>query len=199
MDRKLPDTDRKAERKAAERQTGTLILIAGPSGSGKDTLIEAAKKHFGENGPIWFPNRLITRTDTSGEDHTPVTISEFQTLLDEDKLFLHWEAHGLQYGVSSETLDQLKSGKTVILNISRKLIEEARAKWPNTRLVQISVDDEVLLQRLKNRGRESEQSILNRFARRTEKPAINADHTIDNSGPPETAINEFIHIVSTYL
>ncbi len=190
MDRKLPDTVLK---------TGTLILVAGPSGSGKDTLIDAARDHFGENGPIYFPRRMITRDNTTGEDHIAISLNTFAELQDNKLLFLHWEAHGLKYAVSRKVLDKLRDGKVVVLNISRQLVTEAREKWEHTYLVQINVDDDVLLKRLQNRGREDKESIQARFERRTASGSNDADYIIDNSGRPEKAIEEFIALVSKYI
>ncbi len=190
MDRKLPDMMQK---------TGTLILVFGPSGSGKDTLIDAAKARFINDNKVHFPKRIITRGDTTGEDHTPVSLSDFRNLQEDNKLFLQWEAHGLQYGVPSTVLDKLNEGCIVILNISRRLVAGAREKWENTKLIQVFVQDDILFERLKNRGRESEEAINARFARRAEPTPDGVDHIVDNSYEQDIAERDFLAIVSSCL
>lgn len=178
------------------KPTGTLFLVVGPSGSGKDTLIDAAREHFGDDPSVYFPRRIITREDTSGEDHLPVTVSEFETLQENNELFLYWEAHGLQYGVPEDVRLQLEQGSMVILNISRRLVSAAKDKWPNTKVIQIYVNEEVLFERLKRRGRESEEAIKARFERRSEPVTESVDDVVDNSGDMEQGACAFIEVVS---
>ena len=102
---------------AAPAAGGALILIVGPSGAGKDTLLDAAKAHFEGDRSLAFWQRVITRADQTGERHIVATEAEFARVLGEGGFFLAWEAHGLKYGVGLDILDVLRSGKTVVASV----------------------------------------------------------------------------------
>ncbi len=72
----------------------------------------------------------------------------------------------------------------MIANVSRAAIAEARARY-SCKVVEITAPPEVLAKRLAARGRESESDIAARLAR--EAAPVEADVTIVNDGPPETA------------
>ena len=180
-----------------EQKPGILIVVVGPSGAGKDTLIDAAKLHF--NDRIIFPKRYITRADKVGEDHIPVTFDELQNMEETGHLFLNWEAHGLQYGISNGILTALKHNKPIILNISRRKIEEVKQKWPHTVAIHVSVNPDILLQRLQSRGRESAEVIKSRFNRQAGIAPRLTDYDIDNSGDLEISKSAFIEVIETVL
>ncbi|MEQ8195988.1 MAG: hypothetical protein RIB59_16025, partial [Rhodospirillales bacterium] len=63
--------------KAATR--GSLILVVGPSGAGKDTLIDEVRKRFADEEKIVFARRCITRPpDAGGEDHVYLSRDDFE-------------------------------------------------------------------------------------------------------------------------
>jgi phosphonate metabolism protein PhnN/1,5-bisphosphokinase (PRPP-forming) len=71
---------------------GTLILVVGPSGAGKDSLIAGAAQRLGSDPALVFARRVITRPSGSGgEDHFAVTATEFDRLGREGGLMLHWQ------------------------------------------------------------------------------------------------------------
>lgn len=72
---------------------GTLFLVVGPSGVGKDTLLDGAKKILAGNGFYRFCRRWITRpAEAGGEDYIPVTETEFARMVDAGEFFHHWQA-----------------------------------------------------------------------------------------------------------
>ena len=51
-------------------QTGAIIVVVGPSGAGKDSVIGFVAQHFADRADIDFVRRVITRpSDAGGEDH----------------------------------------------------------------------------------------------------------------------------------
>lgn len=178
---------------APRRGSGKLILVAGPSGAGKDTLIDAARAHFRDEETIVFWQRVITREDQIGERHAAVTEADFSSIADSGGFFLSWHAHGLNYGITADILDALGAGKTVVVNVSRRVIGEARTKWPDTHVLQITARAEVLRQRLQARGRETEAGIGQRLERAGEIDSGDADwmSLLDNSGDLTDGISAF--------
>ncbi len=76
---------------------GRLFIVVGPSGAGKDTLIAGAKVLRPD---LHWARRVITRAEVAGgEPFEGVSLEEFNTRRDAGEFALHWQAHGLSYGV----------------------------------------------------------------------------------------------------
>ena len=150
-------------------RTGTLWLIVGPSGVGKDSLIDGARAALAGNDGFFFPRREITRpTDAGGEDHVSVTVAEFEARRAARDYALCWEANGLGYGVSRSIDEALAAGRNVVLNGSRGALDDARARYPDSRVVEITVPAAILRARLEARGRETTNEIEDRLRRASE-------------------------------
>jgi ribose 1,5-bisphosphokinase len=182
-------------------QTGTLILVVGASGAGKDTLLEAAHEHFRANSRVYFPRRIITRQSKTGEDHIPVSPTDFATLKLDNRFFLDWQAHGLEYGIPIEIKTKLERGDCVVINSSRKMIDEARSRWNSIKVLHVVIQPQALRARLQQRGRETAEEIERRIERAsTISVADDADTiTIDNSGPLEKSIEVFLNALAIYV
>ena len=181
-----------------EQCSGVLILVVGPSGAGKDTLIEAAKRHFAGDNRFSFPERIITRTDQEGEAHIAVSPEDFNDLEAKDAFFLSWSAHETSYGIPAAIMSDLDVGKLVVVNVSRGVIEAAGKKWPDLRVVNVWAAPSVLRERLVARGRESGASIDERLQQRALLPRDVSVDEIENSGNRETAIARFVQLLEVY-
>lgn len=173
---------------------GTLILVVGPSGSGKDTLIDAAKAALADDPRFHFPQRDITRpAEAGGEDHNPVDTAGFEARKAAGAYALSWGAHALFYGVPAAIADSLASGVSVVVNVSRSVIDEARESFPPTAVVSLSVPEEVLRRRLAARGRESAEQIEARVARAAAVP-VSGENVFEvvNDDTVETAVARFL-------
>ncbi|MGL6245476.1 phosphonate metabolism protein/1,5-bisphosphokinase (PRPP-forming) PhnN [Pseudomonas sp.] len=144
---------------------GRLIYLMGPSGSGKDSLIEAARQPLRAiNGEV--VRRVITRSAESvGEDAIGVSREEFAQRRDKGDFALWWHANGLDYGIPNQIDDWLKEGRHVLLNGSRGHLAEARKRYPTLLPVLLTVRDEVLRERLLKRNRENHEEIEARLRR----------------------------------
>src|SRR5690242_17708145 len=78
---------------------GRLVVLAGPSGAGKDTLIASAKHACMDDPQIVFPRRIVTRPADPSEDHKSLTDSEFDAALRENAFAFWWKAHGFRYAL----------------------------------------------------------------------------------------------------
>ena len=78
---------------------GRLVLVVGPSGAGKDTLLGLAKAACADDPNIVFPRRVITRQASASEDNEEVSAGTFQEALGRGDFAMHWEAHGHSYAL----------------------------------------------------------------------------------------------------
>lgn len=169
--------------------TGLLIVVVGPSGAGKDTLMGLAAAHFAGHPRVHFVRRVITReTDAGGEDHLAATSENFDRMRDAGAFAVHWEAHGLKYGIPAEVGRQLDQGHLLIANGSRSALKHFQTAFKAMRVLNVTARPEVLAERLQARGRESREDILQRLARGGLDVQGDFDViTIDNSGSLEEA------------
>ena len=169
-----------------------LVLVVGPSGAGKDTLLNAARQALAGDLRFRFVRRVITRpADPSGEDHEPVSDADFAAR----NFALQWQAHGLRYGIPADIVDDLAAGKVVIANVSRAVIAEAATRFP-VRVIEITAAPQVLAARLAARGRETAADIAGRLARSVPLPAHVVAETVLNDATPEIGIERFLAALS---
>jgi len=176
---------------------GTLILVVGNSGSGKDSIINGVSEKYPlDLKKVYIVKRYITRPPSKTEDNYFISSEEFNEMGKKGKFALQWHIYGLDYGVPIEIEEWLKNGHTVIVNVSRTIINDTRKKYKNLKVVFIEVPLEITLQRLKIRERESEQGLKERIERaRNNQKFPEADFEIDNSGELDEAINQFLNYV----
>jgi guanylate kinase len=144
---------------------GSLVVLSGPSGSGKTSIAREVCKRIGEDKTM-FSISSTTRAPRNGEkdgvDYYFLTKEEF--LADIEKgYFLEWaEVHGNYYGTSKIPIEKaIKEGKIVFLDIDVQGFESVKKIYPNT-LTSVFVttkNKQVLIERLKSRGTETEESL----------------------------------------
>ncbi|UVJ45370.1 phosphonate metabolism protein/1,5-bisphosphokinase (PRPP-forming) PhnN [Pseudomonas sp. LS1212] len=145
--------------------TGRLIYLTGPSGSGKDSLIEAARAPLQQRN-VAIVRRVITRSaEAVGEDALGVSPQQFEQMRQKGDFAMHWKANGLDYGIPAQIDDWLAEGRHVLVNGSRAYLAQAMARYPRLLPILLTVDNSVLRHRLLGRGRESIEDIERRLAR----------------------------------
>ncbi len=144
---------------------GRLIYLIGPSGSGKDSLLDAAREPLAARG-CRIVRRVITRSaEAKGEAAQAVSVEQFAQMQEQGAFALSWAANGLHYGIPREIDLWLAEGHDVLINGSRGYLPQARERYPDLLVVLLSVDQVVLRERLLARGRESAQEIEARLSR----------------------------------
>lgn len=178
----------------SDRPPGVLVLVIGPSGVGKDTLIGGARKALDGDKRFSFVRRLVTRpADIDLEDHVSMEADEFARARDLGRFALTWQAHGLDYALPISVDTDLTLGRVVVANISRHAVPVAIGKYPLCRVVQVSAEISIRAERLAKRGRENRDQIVSRLAR--EGAALPADVSpivIDNSTSIGIGVTAFV-------
>jgi ribose 1,5-bisphosphokinase len=168
-----------------------LVLVVGPSGAGKDTILNLARQALSGDHRFRFVRRVITRpAEAGGEEHEAVSPSEFARR----RFALQWHAHGLDYGIPSDITRDLAGDVVVVANVSRTTIAEAATRFPVT-VVQITAAPAILAQRLAARGRETATDISNRLARDVPMPANVPIETVMNDTTPAQAAERFVSLL----
>ncbi|AYF87879.1 phosphonate metabolism protein/1,5-bisphosphokinase (PRPP-forming) PhnN [Pseudomonas sp. JS3066] len=146
---------------------GRLIYLIGPSGSGKDSLLDAVRERSDAQG-CRVARRVITRSaEAKGELAEAVSPEAFAEREERGEFAMSWYANGLSYGIPRLIDDWLETGDDVLVNGSRGYLPEARRRYPHLLAVLLTVEDDVLRRRLHTRGRESAEEIEARLARNT--------------------------------
>ena len=174
------------------------MLVVGPSGAGKDTLISIAAARLGAQTRIAFGRRIVTRAADSTEDHDSMTLEAFEAAQARGEFALAWRAHGHGYGVPRAALQRLAAGDTLVFNVSRAVVEAARAQFPRVRVVHVTAPPDVLESRLKARGRDGD--IAGRLARSAKiSSPVDADLLIQNVGARETNAEVLVQFLEKTL
>ncbi|MBB1490949.1 MULTISPECIES: phosphonate metabolism protein/1,5-bisphosphokinase (PRPP-forming) PhnN [unclassified Paracoccus (in: a-proteobacteria)] len=161
-----------------------IFAVVGPSGAGKDTLIEGALR---ARPGLRLARRVITRpTGAGGEDFEGVTPAEFAARKARGEFALDWQAHGLSYGIPSA---QVRGDGDVIFNGSRAALPAAQAVFPDLRVIVITAPPELLARRLAARGRETPGDIAERLDRAGfDLPDGLATATVMNDATPDEGV-----------
>jgi ribose 1,5-bisphosphokinase len=177
-----------------------LFYIIGASGAGKDALMQYARRSLNGSRPLIFAHRYITRAPKEGnENHVYLSAEEFVVRRDGGLFALHWESHGLYYGIGREIDTWLENGFHVVINGSRGYLAVVRQLYPDMVTVVIEADPDLIRQRLEGRGRETPEQIEQRLQRKPVTPAMTADLiTIQNNGPLHEGGDALIALLSSW-
>ena len=154
---------------------GTLYIIAAPSGAGKTSLVKALLRADADlKLSISFTTRPMRPGEQNGVDYHFVTKERFIAMRNAGEFLEYAEVFDNYYGTSRVWLEaQVASGKDVILEIDWQGAQQVRKLIPATVSIFIAPPSRtVLLERLRNRGQDSEDVI----ARRTREAVAEISH-----------------------
>jgi ribose 1,5-bisphosphokinase len=175
--------------------SGRLILVVGPSGAGKDTLIGLARAACADDGNIVFPRRVVTREASPAEDNEQVSLDAFRQAQAQGVFAMHWEAHGHCYALPRVIDENIRAGCTVVANVSRTVVEAMRRAYADVTVVSITAPPEILAERLAARARSSDGQIEHRLRRAVDGVAAAPDVTVVNVGGVEHHARELVRII----
>jgi len=179
-----------------------LIYVMGPSGVGKDSLLNWLRgqvRRLPVPPALHFARRTITRPqDNSNEDHEAVTLDAFTQLQQAGAFALHWEAHGLHYGVRIEEILGRKGW--VMVNGSRAYVERARVLFEGITVLHVSAPEAVVRARLTARQRETSTEVEARIQRSQSAGValVPGDLHIVNSGTLQASARELCAVLQTH-
>ncbi len=169
-----------------------VIAVVGPSGVGKDTVMEALAAH---DPRIRLVRRVITRpADAGGEAFESVTNAEFDRRLAAGEFALHWSAHGLRYGIPVGIEDLRRDARAVLVNLSRAVLREAEQRFGGFAVISLTARPDLLAERLAARGREDEADRARRLDRAASRlpEGLSQVIEIDNSGPLDETVEAIL-------
>ena len=146
---------------------GFLLVLSGPSGSGKGTVSAALME---ENKEIKYSTSVTTRTprpgEVNGENYFFATMEEFEKMVENDELLEHAHVHTNYYGTPKEfVFNQINQGEIVLLEIDVQGALQVKDKYKEAVFIFLlppSMDE--LLDRIRKRGTETEEDIETRFS-----------------------------------
>jgi ribose 1,5-bisphosphokinase len=176
---------------------GRLVVVVGPSGAGKDTLLAGARARLGGDPMIVFPRRIVTRATSAAEDHHTISGRDFATAAEEGAFAFWWEAHALKYALPAAIDDDIRAGRTVVCNVSRGIVGQLRRRYARLGVVLVTAPTAVLTTRLAARGRASDGDIAQRIGRAAPPDAeLSPDHVIENVGDLERGTASLVAAIS---
>jgi ribose 1,5-bisphosphokinase len=173
-----------SDHRPAAIRPGRLILVVGPSGAGKDTLIGLAREACAGDGDIVFPRRIVTREASHFEDNQQVSLDAFRQRLAQGEFAMHWEAHGHCYALPRSIDDELRARRTVVANVSRTVVGAS-----------ILAPPKILEKRLAARARGSDGAIEHRLRRAVDDAEAAPDVTIINVGSVADHARELVQVI----
>ncbi|WP_270474769.1 guanylate kinase [Clostridium cochlearium] len=144
---------------------GLLIVISGPSGTGKGTVCKELLK----KNNFWFSVSATTRSPREGEEHGKnyyfMTKEQFQDKIEENDFLEYAEVYGNYYGTpKSKVVEMLDKGKDVILEIDIQGALKVKENYKEGIFIFILPPSmEELKNRIIKRGTETEESLMTRF------------------------------------
>jgi len=145
---------------------GRLIVLSGPSGSGKGTLIAALKK---QNNKLYLSVSATTRpprkNETQGSDYFFLTRVQFEEMIKTGQMLEYAEYCGNLYGTPAQAVDrEMEQGRDVILEIEVDGAMQIRQKRPDAILIFIKPPSmKVLRERLMLRDTDDPETIEKRM------------------------------------
>ncbi|BCL36840.1 guanylate kinase [Nostoc sp. MS1] len=152
--------------------SGKLIVLTGPSGVGKGTLMRSLLQRHPE---LYYSVSATTRAprpgEVDGKNYYFISRSKFEQLVAQGEFLESAEFAGNYYGTPREAvLNQVQSGKLVVLEIELEGARQIRASFPQALSIFILPPSfEELERRIRERGQDSQEAIARRLKRAKEE------------------------------
>ncbi len=168
-----------------KKQRGQLIVLSGPSGTGKSTVIaELFRKRENIHFSVSYTTRAPRAGEQDGVNYNFVTRQEFERMIADNELLEYAEYVNNYYGTSLKVIhDKLDAGIDVLLDIEVQGAAKVRQRCPEALFIFIAPPSfEELSRRLHNRNTDTEEVIVGRLEKAKEelKEVPNYDYLVIN-------------------
>jgi ribose 1,5-bisphosphokinase len=138
---------------------------------------------------------VVTREASQAEDNEQLSPEAFRQAVARGEFAMHWEAHGHQYGLSRAIEDDVCEGRTVVVNVSRTVVDALRRAYADVVVIGVTAPPEVLAERLASRARDSDGRIEQRLGRAVDEATAGVDVAILNVGDAEVHAERLVRII----
>ncbi|MFP4053622.1 MAG: guanylate kinase [Phycisphaerae bacterium] len=145
--------------------TGKLVVVTGPSGVGKSSILRRALPRTGARFSVSATTRPPREGETPGEDYHFVSREAFEDMIAHGEMLEYAEVHGELYGTPAQpVMEAVGRGETIVLDVDVQGGIQVHEKKPDATFVLIvPPSDEELARRLTGRGTDSQQQIQRRL------------------------------------
>lgn len=162
-----------------------LVLVVGPSGAGKDTLLNAARAALAGDQRFRFVQRAATRpAQPDGEQNEAVDETTFLARQEAGAYALSWRTNGVHFGIPADIALDLDAGRVVVANVSRAMVGQAASRFP-VRVVEVTASPDRLARRMAARGRNDAVGAALRLSRPVRLPEGVEKEVLVNDGTIE--------------
>lgn len=179
-----------------------LIVISGPSGVGKDSVLDAMRQRdFPFHFVVTATSRAPRSDEVHGVDYFFVSESEFQEMIRQDELLEHAVVYGQYKGIPKQQVrDALASGKDVVMRLDVQGAATVKQLVPDATLIfLVTASNDELIERLQQRKTESGAQLTYRIRMAQDEMARLAefDYVVVNpDGQLDKAVDRVLSIIT---
>ena len=186
----------------ARQRNPLLIVISGPSGVGKDSVLKRMKERGVDlNFVVTVATRERRADEVEGKDYFFISEEEFEGMLERGELIEHARVYDHFKGIpKAQVQGALRSGKDTIMRVDVQGAQTVRELYPKALLIFLSTETEgELIERLNARGSETPESLklrLETLRRELETVDIFDYYVLNPDGELDTAVDailDFLH------
>ena len=182
------------------QEKGLILVLSGPAGSGKSTVRKLVDKAQHFDFSVSATTRALRPGEVDGVDYVIYSVDYFKKLIEEGNLLEYTEYCGNYYGTPKlPVLESIEKGNDIILEIEVEGAKQIKKNYPDAVLIMLLPPNfKTQEERLRGRGTETEEKILERLAAARQEVtfANDYDYIVYNyDGKDADAAEEILHIV----